>query len=126
MPSGPTPDRRARRDASTPATTRLDRLRALRAPRERAEPLGAALETFRRQLEQREQSIGPVQRAWNETIPEELARASTIVGLRRGTLTIRIADNSARFATDRLLRAGGELRVLRRCPRTVRRIRLIP
>ena len=122
----PTTDRLSRRESRTPASTRLDRLRALRAPRERAEPIAAALETFRRQLDQRESSIAPAQRAWDETIPPELTRSSTIVGLRRGTLTIRIADNSTRFATDRLLRAGAELMVLKRCPRTVRRIRLIP
>ncbi len=119
-------DRRAARDARTPASARLERLRARRTWTDRATPIGASLESIRRELAQRETSIGPALSAWTSVIPPELAERSTIVSLKRGTLTVRIADSASRYATDRLLRAGAEIKVLKQCPRHVRRIRLVP
>ncbi|MEM8756838.1 MAG: DciA family protein [Planctomycetota bacterium] len=119
-------DRRSARDRRVPAASRLETLSQRRSVRSRAVPIGAMLEGFRTQLARRERTVGPIQSAWAKVVPEELAAASTVIGLRGGTLTVRISDSSARFATDRFLRAGGELRLIRACPATVRRVRLIP
>lgn len=119
-------DRRAARDARTPASARLERLRTRRTWADKATPIGVSLETIRRELEQREKSVGPALEAWTSVIPHELATRSTIVSLKRGTLTVRIQDSASRYATDRLLRAGAEIKVLKKCPRHVRRIRLVP
>jgi hypothetical protein len=120
------PDRRAARDARTPAATRLERLRTSRTWPDRATPIGASLEQIRRELDQREKAIAPAEKAWISVIPPELTSRSTIVSLKRGTLTVRIPDSASRYAADRLLRAGGEIRVLKQCPRNVKRIRLVP
>lgn len=121
-----TPDRRSARDVRTPAATRLERLRSSRTRADRATPIGTSLEQIRRELEQRESSIGPAEKAWRSVIPPELTQRSTIVSMKRGTLTVRIPDSASRYAADRLLRAGGEIRVLKQCPRNVKKIRLVP
>lgn len=119
-------DRRAARDARTKASARLERLRTSRTWNDRATPIGVSLESLRRELAQREQAISPALEAWTSVIPHELTAGSTILSLKRGTLTVRIPDSATRYATDRLLRAGAEIRVLKQCPRHIRRIRLVP
>ncbi|MEL7483306.1 MAG: DciA family protein [Planctomycetota bacterium] len=119
-------DRRAVRDARTPASARLERLRARRTWNDRATPIGVSLEAIRRELAQHEKASGPALEAWTSVIPHELAARSTIVSLKRGTLTVRIPDSASRYATDRLLRAGAEIKVLKQCPRHIKRIRLVP
>ncbi|MEO1583414.1 MAG: DciA family protein [Planctomycetota bacterium] len=124
--AGQAPDRRAARDARTPAAARIDRLRSYRTRADQASPIGLNLASIRRDLTQREASIAPALEAWTEIIPKELAERATIVSLSRGTLTVRIPDSASRFATDRLLRAGAQIRIIKRCPRPVRRIKLVP
>ncbi|MEL6499379.1 MAG: DciA family protein [Planctomycetota bacterium] len=119
-------DRRAVRDARTPASARIDKLRARRTWTDKATPIGASLESIRRELKLRDQTIGPAAEAWNAVMPKELADRSTIVSVKRGTLTVRIPDSASRFAADRLLRAGAEIRLLKTCPRNVRRVKLVP
>ncbi|MEM9166923.1 MAG: hypothetical protein AAGB48_07835 [Planctomycetota bacterium] len=119
-------DRRATRDMRTPAADRLAALRSRRTWDARAKPIAEALAPFRGQLERRQRTAGPAQNAWAKVLPTELVEASTVLSLARGTLTVRIPDSATRFATDRFLRAGGEMAVIRACPTTVRRIKLVP
>lgn len=114
------------RDHRTSSAERIGSLRTYRVHRERAEPLALSLASIRKELERRETTIGPAQAAWESVIPPEIVALSTVVSLSRGTLTVRISDSSARYATDRLLRSGLEITLLKRLPTGLRRVRLIP
>jgi hypothetical protein len=114
------------RDRRAPSAERIGSLRAHRVRQDRAEPLALALASLRKELERRETTIGPAQAAWASVMPPEIVSLSTIVSLSRGTLTVRISDSSARYATDRLLRSGLEITLLKRLPAALRRVRLVP
>jgi hypothetical protein len=113
------------RDA-LPASARLESIRARRLPRERATPIGDAIERLTRSMRTHESALAPARLAWAEIMPKIIAERSSLVSLRAGTLTIRITESPTRFAADRLLRAGAEIRFLKRCPRSIRRLRLVP
>jgi hypothetical protein len=48
-----------------------------------------------------------------------------VVRLARGVLTVRVPDDSTRFALDRWLRSGGQAELARRTPATLTRVRLV-
>jgi hypothetical protein len=109
----------------TPQSLRLARLRVLRnrpAPDLR---VSGALAQEQRRLSKASRAVGGVARAWDLTAPESLRARCEVVGLARGVLTVRIADDSTRFAVDRWLRAGGRDLLASRTPATLTRVRLV-
>lgn len=109
----------------TPQDSRLARLREWRNRRERDLSLTRVLEEEQRRLRRVHRAVGGAERAWIEAAPAELAARCEVVRLARGVLTVRVADDSTRFALDRWLRSGGLLALTRATPATLTRVRLM-
>lgn len=105
-----------------------DRLTALREARARPTRDAAAGPLFTaaaRDLHRLEKKLAGVAEAWEAVCPNHLLERTSILSVSRGVLSIGVADAPARFEIDRLLGAGAKRELIRRCPMTVRRIRLV-
>jgi len=108
----------------TPAQ-QLDLLRRTRVRGEAAQPLGPMAEAAGRELMRLQKKLGGVGAAWAEACPPAFRDRTWVEGVSRGILSIRIPDASTRYEVDRWLREGGEREVVRRCPTTVRKVKLV-
>jgi hypothetical protein len=104
---------------------RLDRLRESRVRPDRAVALGALVREASDEFRRAARRAGGAGAAWAEACPAALAARTAVDGVSRGVLTIHADDAPTRFEVDRWLRAGGEREVVRRCPATVRKIRVV-
>ncbi len=108
------------------AIQRLERLRELRARRFRdadAAPLFAA-EASR--LARQRRTHGGAGDAWAAVCPPHLLDKTRVLGLRRGALTIGVADAPTRFELRNHLAAGAQRDLVRLAPTTIRRVKLVP
>lgn len=103
---------------------RLQSLREHRVFRERTAPVGPLAAALGADLLRLEKKIGGVAGAWAATCPMELVARTTVEGLSRGVLNIRADDSGTRYELDRWLRSGGERELVKRCPTTVRKVRI--
>lgn len=108
-----------------PDNARLSRLRALRNPPERDVSLGTAMAEETRRLKRTHRAVGGLAGAWAATAPPGLAERCEVVRLARGVLTLRVPDDSTRFAVDRWLRSGGQAALAAETPATLTRVRLV-
>ncbi len=107
--------------AESSAPARIDKVRAVRAPRAGTGTLRSSLAVVIDDVSRRHRALGAVGESWGELVPRDLAARAWPGSWRRGTLTVRAADAGAAFAFDRWLRSGGE-GLLRRVG--VRRVRV--
>lgn len=83
-------------------------MRQWRGARERDVAITSALKGFVREQSRLAKALGTVAESFEAVVPPDIAAECTLVGLRGGVLTVETRSASARFALDRLLRAGGE------------------
>ncbi|MBL8745960.1 MAG: DUF721 domain-containing protein [Phycisphaerae bacterium] len=107
----------------TPAQ-QLNLLREHRVYRDRAAPIGPIAAAIAGELKQLERKIGGVAGAWAETCPADIADRTSVESISRGVLHIRADDASTRYIIDRWLRSGGERELIRKCPTTVRKVKV--
>jgi len=107
------------------AAGRIERLRGFRVRPPRDDHAGAMFEATGRDLARREKKFAGVAEAWEATCPPEHLGRTAIQGVHRGVLTIGVADASTRYELDRMLKAGAQKDLVRRCPMTVRRVKLV-
>lgn len=103
----------------------LQLLRENRGMRERASSVGSLVEAVGADLRDLEKRIGGVASAWNASCPPALIGRTLVEGLVRGVLTIRADDASTRFELDRWLREGGQRTLVKQCPTTVRKVKIV-
>lgn len=108
-----------------PIADRMERLRALRNRPARDVSIAPIMHAEGRRLEKMRRATGPLAQAWMDVCPSEHLDRTAIVGVRSGVLTIRVADASTRFKLDRLLASGAGRELIRRCPVSVRRVKLV-
>ncbi len=94
-----------------PRLEHLERLRQWRGRKERNVELGGMLREFVREQRRVAASLGVVTESFEAIVPGVIARECTLVGLRRGVLTVETQSSACRFVLDRFLRAGGEERL---------------
>lgn len=104
--------------------TQLDQLRAWRTQPSRDLTLGKEFAQVGQLLRRQERTLGGIGGAWADLAPPALRPKTTLVGLNRGVLTVRVADAPAKFELDRWLRSGGELALIKRCPAGLTKVRL--
>lgn len=111
--------------ATIPDNSRLARLRSLRNRPAPDLSLGAELGRERRRLTRMHRAVGGAAAAWAAVAPAGLAERCDVVRLARGVLTLRVPDDSTRFAIDRWLRAGGQAQLAAETPATLTRVRFV-
>lgn len=100
-------------------------MRRSRVYPERATTLGGVIGELAGALREVEKKIGSIGGVWAEVCPPELQAKTMVEGISRGVATIRVRDSATRFELDRLLRAGMERQLVKRCPTTLRKVKLI-
>lgn len=106
------------------AALRLQRLREARERKVRDDALSPAFQRAARDLHRLQKGLAGVAEAWEGVCPAELLDRTAIQAIRRGVLTIGVADAPTRYELERLLKGGAERDLIRRCPMTVRKVRL--
>ncbi|MEL7474422.1 MAG: hypothetical protein AAGK04_13975 [Planctomycetota bacterium] len=95
----------------------IERLRGLRATRERARPIGLEAEAMRVALEQDRRRLGAAASAWAEAAGAalgDLAHQTRPIRVSRGVLWVEAANASVRYRVSAWLRGGGATEVVRR------------
>jgi hypothetical protein len=103
----------------------LERLRAGRNRPERDLSVSGIVASQKKALAKQHRELAGVWASWAAGVPARLLDRTTLVGVSRGVLTVRVADAAARFELDRFLRTGGEIDLVRRAPIGVRKIKLV-
>lgn len=106
------------------AALRLQRLREARQRRAPDDALAPAFQRAAKDLRRLQRGLAGVAEAWEAICPPDLLGRTAIRSIRRGVLTIGVADATACYELDRLLKGGGERELIRRCPMGVRKVRL--
>lgn len=105
---------------------RLELLRRTRTPTGAdSKDCSALFQSQGRSFERMERSVGAVSGAWRSICPSGLYERTSIVGLQRGVLTLGVEDASTRYEIDRLLRCGAQRELIRSCPSTLRRVKVV-
>ncbi|MBL8764945.1 MAG: DUF721 domain-containing protein [Phycisphaerae bacterium] len=86
--------------------------------------LGEAMARQARGFRRAGRELGGLARIWTEVVPPELADGCRLVGVSRGVLTVAVADSGRLFKLDRFLRAGGQMKIIRRAPAALNSVRL--
>lgn len=84
----------------------LDRLRTYRNRKEDLSLkslLGAEMRRQRRAV----RAAGGLSDAWDRVVPDELRDKATVIGCRRGVVTVRVRDASAMYRINQWLASGG-------------------
>ncbi len=103
----------------------LKLLREHRVFRERTVAVGPMAAALGADFKRLERKIGGVAGAWAEVCPPDLVKRTMVEGVSRGVLHIRADDAGTRFEIDRWLRSGGERELVKKCPTTVRKVRVV-
>lgn len=104
---------------------RLKSLREYRVFRERTVAVGPMAAALGAEFKQLERRVGGVAGAWGAVCPADLIKRTSVEGVSRGVLTIRADDAGTRFEIDRWLRSGGERELVKKCPTTVRKVKVV-
>ena len=107
------------------AQHRLERFRAGRVVRGANLDISAALSARTGEIARRRRAVGGVGKAWVQVVPAELAARVLDVRLRRHVVTVRVADDAARYELDRWLRSGGWTALINASPTTIRRVKIV-
>lgn len=107
------------------AQHRLERFRGSRVVRGANLDISAALSARTGEIARRRRAVGGVGKAWGEVVPAELAARVLDVRLRRDVVTVRVADDAARYELDRWLRSGGWTALINASSTTIRRVKIV-
>lgn len=102
----------------------LANLRERRAGYQRDLSLAAPLSSICKDLKVKMASAG-VGSVFIKLAPREIAAFTTVIGVRSGALQLRPHNTAARYALDRWLRSGGEAALVRGCPTSISRVKLV-
>ena len=104
-----------------------DRLELTIRSRRRAAPpldLGSSIEQIARNAQKTRRRLGTIADAFEATVPARLAQHCEIVGLRAGTLTVRVSNASAGYRLSQWLRSGGEAALARASSAPLKRVKI--
>lgn len=104
---------------------RLEVLRQSRRAPDAPPGIGAMFQAQAKQLRRLERSLAGIGGAWTELCPPALLERTCIVSLRRGVLTIGVSDSAVLYEVDRLLRTGAQRQLVRSCPSTLRKVKVV-
>jgi hypothetical protein len=103
---------------------RIERLRPVRRVRDADVGLGSVFEAAARAHARAAKKTGAASEAWEAVCPAPLLERTAVRGIARGTLVIAVADAATRYALDVALRSGLQRELVKRCPTTVRSVKL--
>jgi len=103
----------------------LERLRAVRVKPGPDRSSRALFEAKAHELAKLERSLSGGAGAWAEHCPPELVGRTSVRKCERGVLEIGVRDSATRYEVDRFLRSGGQRAIIRACPASIRRIKLV-
>jgi hypothetical protein len=91
----------------------LARIVSRREVPERDQRLNQEFAGIAKRVRTQRKAVGGLGSAWEASlraagIHEQVYEKTTLVGLSRGVLTVRVADAATKFILDRFLRSGGE------------------
>lgn len=112
-------------EPTPPELAPIDRLRPHRSVRDRAAGLGDAFAAEARTHKRTASRLDHVSELWDAMCPPGLIERTAPRAVARGVLTIAASDAPTRYAIDRALHAGLEREIIRACPMTVRRVRVV-
>lgn len=93
---------------------RMERLRALRAWKERDVTLSFLKDTFKREVEKPFKQLEGLAELWAELVPAQLAAHTRLESLSRGVLRVVVDSAGRHYELDRLLREGLQRELTRR------------
>lgn len=103
---------------------RIQQAQRYKARRERDVSMRAAIESTMESSTRMQRRMGTLLDLWCDLVPEELARHTAIVSLKRGVLQVEVDSAPAGFELDRLLRSGLEPELRRRFNGTLSRVKV--
>ncbi len=103
----------------------LERIREQRVRSGPDQSAKALFDATARQYAKLERSLSGAAGAWAEQCPPELLERTSVHKCERGVLEIGVRDSATRYEVDRFLRSGGQRAVIRACPTSIRRIKLV-
>lgn len=113
-----------RMPGNTSPARRLEQLRAVKVRPDHDGSIAAELARVREALARDERRLGGIGQVWDEHCPADHAPRTEVLGVLRGVLRIRVADDATRFCLERWLRGGGSQAIIRASRTPVRTIRL--
>ncbi len=116
-----------RAPAKQPATqlAALQRIRDARVRPPRNLSLAPDMDRAIRQAAQLRRATGGCADAWSRIVPEPLLSKTSLEGISKGVLTVRVPDSSTRFDLDRFLRSGAQKQLVSACRANLSRVRLV-
>jgi hypothetical protein len=103
----------------------LQRLRDARVRPPRNLSLAPDMDRAIREAASQRRSTGGCADAWSRIIPPALLAKTSLEGVSKGVLTVRVPDASTRFELDRFLRSGGQKQLVSACRANLSRVRLV-
>jgi len=105
----------------------LDRLELTVHARRRTPPaldVANAVGALARDAVRTRRRVGTIADAFDETVPARLAQHCTIVGLKGGTLSVRVGNAAVGYRLSQWLRSGGEAALARASIAPIKRVRI--
>ena len=84
----------------------IEMLREWRSRKGRNLSILVAVEGIQKNARQSHRKLGELIDLWNELLPDDLARASTLRGIRGGLLQVEVESSAMLYEIDRRLREG--------------------
>ncbi|MEE2719901.1 MAG: DciA family protein [Planctomycetota bacterium] len=103
---------------------RLHKLSQWRGPKPRPAIFQNAVSRIQRDARRTHRHLGDFIEHWQAMLPEELAKRTSIEGVRGGTIHVRTDSAAVSFEVDRLLREGLLASLRRACSITVADVKL--
>lgn len=88
------------------AANDLMRLRSLRTKPPRDQTITAIVSRTATELSQAQRRMGELVTLWEQLVPADLARQTSLISMSRGVLHVAVDSSSVMFQLDRVLRGG--------------------
>ena len=103
----------------------IQRVREARVRPMRDQSLAREMDRALREAALLRRAVGGCADAWSRVVPPPLLDRTSLVGVSKGVLTVRVPDAATRFELDRFLRSGGQKSLVASCRTTLNRVRLV-
>lgn len=111
--------------AQLPGDEHLDRLRGWRNRKQRDPSLGFVRDLVERDVARPMKHLGALVPLWETLLTSGLVERTRLVSLRRGVLTVYVADSATLYEVDQHLRDGGTQQLRRASKTTLNKVRLV-
>jgi|TARA_B100000959_G_C14936943_1_gene606129 hypothetical protein len=102
----------------------VKQLREWRKRKVRDTGIESSILEFRRTLNKSNKQLSSLLEAWDDSVPQELAKNAIPVALRAGVLEVSVTDASTSYKLNQLIRSGLLHTLQQRCTGTLKQIRV--